>query len=257
MLANNRTTVAARLGMGTMSNQHAVVWGASGGIGRAVVEALDASGKYAVIHAGSRALVEPVSDVIRPFTFDLGDETSIAAAAAEVAANGPVDLTMVATGILHDAAHQPEKSFATLTANAMVALYRVNTVGPALIAKHMIQAMPKGRRSVFAALSARVGSIGDNRLGGWHSYRASKAALNMIIANLAIELRRTRPHAIAIGLHPGTVNTSLSAPFQKAVADNNLFSPSVSARHLLAVIDRLTDTASGRVMSWDNQPILP
>ena len=144
-----------------------------------------------------------------------------------------------------------------LTADAMVALYRVNTVGPALIAEHMIQALPKDRRSVFAALSARVGSIGGNRLGGWHSYRASKAALNMIIANLAIELRRTRPHAITIGLHPGTVDTSLSAPFQKRVAEGKLFSPSSSARHLLSVIDSLTDTASGTVMAWDGQRILP
>lgn len=240
-----------------MSNRHAAVWGASGGIGRAVVEALVASGKYAVIHAGSRTVVSPVSCIVLPFIFDLSDEASIAAAAAAVAATGPVDLTMVATGILHDAAHQPEKSFATLTADAMVALYRVNTVGPALIAKHMIQALPKDRRSVFAALSARVGSIGDNRLGGWHSYRASKAALNMIIANLAIELRRTRPHAIAIGLHPGTVDTSLSAPFQKAVADGKLFGPTGSARHLLSVIDSLPDAASGAVIAWDGQRIVP
>lgn len=240
-----------------MIDRHAAVWGASGGIGRAVVEALVASGEYAVIHAGSRAVVSPVSCIVLPFTFDLSDEASIAAAAAAVAATGPVDMTMVATGILHDAAHQPEKSFATLTADAMVALYRVNTVGPALIAKHMIQALPKDRRSVFAALSARVGSIGDNRLGGWHSYRASKAALNMIIANLAIELRRTRPHAIAIGLHPGTVDTSLSAPFQKTVADGKLLGPAGSARHLLSVIDSLTDAASGAVIAWDGQRIVP
>lgn len=240
-----------------MSNQHAVVWGASGGVGRAVVEALQASGEYAVIHAGSRALLAPVSDVVRPFTFDLDDERSIAAAAGGVAATGPTDLTIIATGVLHDAAHQPERSFATLTADAMVALYRVNTVGPALIAKHMIQALPRERRSVFAALSARVGSIGDNRLGGWHSYRASKAALNMIIANLAIELRRTRPHAIAIGLHPGTVDTALSAPFQKAVAQGKLISPPLSAEHLLSVINSLTDIASGTVMAWDGEPIPP
>ncbi len=240
-----------------MSGRRAVVWGASGGIGRAVVKALEASGEYTVVYAGSRSLLAPGSDIVRPFTFDLSDQTSIAAAAAVIAASGPVDLTMVATGILHDAAHQPERSFSMLTADAMVALYRVNTVGPALIAKHMIQALPKDRRSVFAALSARVGSIGDNRLGGWHSYRASKAALNMIIANLAIELRRTRPHAIAIGLHPGTVDTSLSAPFQKAVADGKLFSPTCSARHLLTVIDSLTETASGAVMAWDGSRIMP
>jgi NAD(P)-dependent dehydrogenase (short-subunit alcohol dehydrogenase family) len=106
-------------------------------------------------------------------------------------------------------------------------------------------------------LSARVGSIGDNRLGGWHSYRASKAALNMIIANLAIELRRTHPQAIAIGLHPGTVDTSLSKPFQKGVAKSSLISPQTSARHLLTVIADLKTSDSGGVLAWDSRPISP
>ncbi len=240
-----------------MSVRRAVIWGASGGIGRALVETLAEFDAYDVIHAGSRTSVAPAADVVRPFTFDLLDEASIAASASEVAAAGPVDLTIVATGILHDAQYLPEKRFAALTADAMLAAFRVNTVGPALIAKHMIQALPKDRRSVFAALTARVGSIGDNRLGGWHSYRASKAALNMIIANLAIELNRTRPHAIAVGLHPGTVDTSLSAPFRKGIADGKLLSPTASAQHLLSVIDGLTNTASGAVLAWDGQRIAP
>lgn len=240
-----------------MSDERAVVWGASGGIGRALVDALASSSAYAAVHAGSRARIDTTLDVVRPFTFDLFDEASIAAAANVIAAAGRVDLVIVATGLLHEAGHQPEKSFAALTPDAMVALFRVNTVGPALIAKHMIQALPIDRPSIFAALSARVGSIGDNRLGGWHSYRTSKSALNMIIANLAIELRRTRPLAIAIGLHPGTVNTSLSAPFQKGVADGKLFSPMASAGHLLSVIDTVTSTASGSVLAWDGQRIEP
>ena len=237
--------------------RHAVVWGASGGIGRALVEALASSGNYAVVHAGSRTKLGSASGIVRPFTFDLLDEASIASSASIVAAAGPVDLAIVATGILHTQSHAPEKRFAELDAEAMSAMFRVNTVGPALIAKHTIQALPKDRRSVFAALTARVGSIGDNRLGGWHSYRASKAALNMIIANLAIELNRTKPHAIAVGLHPGTVDTSLSAPFQKGVADGKLFTPGTSARHLLSVIDDLTITASGAVLAWDGQRITP
>ena len=102
-----------------------------------------------------------------------------------------------------------------------------------------------------------MGSIGENRLGGWHSYRASKAALNMIIANLAIELRRTRPKAIAIGLHPGTVDTSLSAPFQKRIADGQLFSPAASAQYLLSVIGGLRDSDSGAVLAWDGRRITP
>jgi NAD(P)-dependent dehydrogenase (short-subunit alcohol dehydrogenase family) len=240
-----------------MIDRRAVVWGASGGIGRALVDALAASGKYSAVLAGSRAPIDAVSNVVHPFTFDLFDEASIAAAADTIAAAGSVDLVIVATGLLHDAGHQPEKSFAALTPDAMVALFRVNTVGPALIAKHMIQSLPRHRPSVFAALSARVGSIGDNRLGGWHSYRSSKAALNMIIANLAIELRNTRPLAIAIGLHPGTVDTSLSAPFQRGVADGKLFSPTASARHLLSVVDTVTIDVSGSVLAWDGQRIAP
>ncbi len=241
-----------------MSDRQAVVWGASGGVGRALIDGLLASDAYGVVHAGGRTQVETVADRVRPFAFDLLDEASIAAAADSIAAAGLVDLVIVATGMLHDAAgHQPEKSFAALTADAMIASFRLNTVGPALIAKHMIQALPRDRRSVFAALSARVGSVGDNRLGGWHSYRASNAALNMIIANLAIELNRTRPLAIAVGLHPGTVDTGLSAPFQKGVADGKLFSPAASAQHLLSVVDALTDTASGAVLAWDGQRIAP
>ena len=240
-----------------MSDARAVVWGASGGIGRALVGQLAASGDYAIIHAGSRTPIEP-AERVRPFAFDLLDEASITAAAASIAAEGSVDLVIVATGMLHDAAgHQPEKSFAALTAEAMAASYRINTIGPALIAKHMIPALPRDRRSVFAALSARVGSIGDNRLGGWHSYRASKAALNMIIANLAIELRRIRPLAIAIGLHPGTVDTGLSAPFQKGVAEGKLFTAEVSAEHLLAVVDGVSEAESGAVLAWDGQRIVP
>lgn len=234
----------------------AVVWGASGGVGRALVAALAASGDYAVVHAGSRAPAAPAAGVVRPFRFDLLDEASIAEAAQAIAADGPVDLAIVATGLLHGGEGlQPEKSFAALEAEAMIALFRANAVGPALIAKHMLPALPKDRRSVFAALSARVGSIGDNRLGGWHSYRASKAALNMLIANLAIELRRTRPSAIAIGLHPGTVDTALSAPFQKRVEPHRLFTPETSASHLLSVIAALGEGDSGGVFAWDGQRI--
>lgn len=240
------------------AERRAVVWGASGGIGSALVDRLAASGDYGVIHAGSRSPVSPASDAVRPFAFDLLDEASIAGAANAIAAEGPVDLVIVATGMLHDAAgYKPEKSFVALAADAMIAAFRINTVGPALIAKHTIQALPRDRRSLFAVLSARVGSIGDNRLGGWHSYRASKAALNMIVTNLAIELRRSRPLAIAVGLHPGTVATALSAPFQQGVAPGGLFTPQVSAAHLLAVIDAATDEDSGAVLAWDGQTVAP
>lgn len=235
-------------------SHRAVIWGASGGIGGALVTALAASGKFAAIHAGSRTPIA-ASRVVRPFAFDLDDEASIAAAARTIADEGPVSLAIVATGLLHAPGLQPEKSFAAIDAEAMLAVLRANAIGPALIAKHMLGALPRGERSVFAALSARVGSIGDNRLGGWHSYRASKAALNMLIANLAIELRRTHPRAIAVGLHPGTVDTGLSAPFQKRVPAGTLFTPATSAAHLLRVIEGLGEADSGGVFAWDGARI--
>ena len=121
--------------------------------------------------------------------------------------------------------------------------------------KHFLPLMPRDRRAVFAALSARVGSIGDNRLGGWHSYRASKAALNMILKNLSIELARTHPQAVVAGLHPGTVDTALSVPFQKGVAADKLFTADYSASRLLAVLDGLTPADSGGVFAWDGARI--
>lgn len=149
----------------------------------------------------------------------------------------------------------PEKTLRAIQPEAMARMFAVNTIGPALIAKHWLPRLPKDRRAVFAVLSARVGSIGDNRLGGWHGYRASKAALNMLIANFAIEMRRTHPLAVIVALHPGTVATGLSRPFQSGVAPGQLFSPETSAAHLLDVIDRLTPEDSGGFFAWDGTRI--
>jgi NAD(P)-dependent dehydrogenase (short-subunit alcohol dehydrogenase family) len=134
---------------------------------------------------------------------------------------------------------------------ALGQMIAVNAIGPALVAKHLLPLTPRGRPSVFAALSARVGSIGDNRLGGWHGYRASKAALNMLIRTLAIEHRRTRPVGVCVALHPGTVDTALSAPFQSGVRPEKLFSPTRSATALLQVMDRLGPEDSGGFFAWD------
>lgn len=142
-----------------------------------------------------------------------------------------------------------------LTAEHLLRDYRVNTVGPALVAKHFLPLLPRDRRAIFAALSARVGSTSDNRLGGWHSYRASKAALNMILRNLAIELVRSHPQAIVAGLHPGTVQTRLSEPFQRGVQPEKLFTPEHSAGRLLSVLDGLAPADSGGVFAWDGTVI--
>jgi NAD(P)-dependent dehydrogenase (short-subunit alcohol dehydrogenase family) len=185
---------------------------------------------------------------------DLRDEATIEAAALTL---GEVDLVIIATGLLHDGAVKPEKTWRALDAQAMQANFEINTIGPALVAKHVLPLLPRDRRAVFAALSARVGSIGDNRLGGWYSYRASKAALNQIIRCLSLELATKRPHAICIGLHPGTVDTALSKPFQANVADAKLFTAAQSAAHLLAVLSDLTPAQSGRVFDWAGDEVLP
>ncbi|WP_125256426.1 SDR family NAD(P)-dependent oxidoreductase [Brevundimonas fluminis] len=218
----------------------AVVIGASGGIGAAVAERLGTSGRFEVVHALSRSRTG----------LDLEDEATIAAAAARVSDGPAPTLVFVATGVLHDG-HQPERTHRALTSDHLLRDFRVNAVGPALVAKHFLPLLPRDSRAVFAALSARVGSIGDNRLGGWHAYRASKAALNMILRNLAIELSRTHPQTIVAGLHPGTVDTALSAPFRKGVDPAKLFAPDAAAGRLLAVLDGLTSADSGRVFDWD------
>ncbi len=120
-----------------------------------------------------------------------------------------------------------------------------------MVAKHFLPLLPRQGKSVFAALSARVGSIGDNRLGGWYGYRASKAGLNMIIRTLSIELTRSKPEAICVGLHPGTVDTALSRPFQSSLPPGCLFSPERSAGELLKVVDKLTCEDTGRIFAWD------
>jgi NAD(P)-dependent dehydrogenase (short-subunit alcohol dehydrogenase family) len=228
----------------------AVVFGAGGGIGCALADRLTASGRFASVHVGARRALP--SDPVRvPFTYDLTDEDSIINAVSGIAISP--DLVLVASGLLHDGCNaiSPEKTLRAIRPEAMARLFAVNTIGPALIAKHMLPKLPRDRPAVFAVLSARVGSIGDNRLGGWHGYRASKAALNMLIANLAIEMRRTHPLAVIVALHPGTVATSLSEPFQAGVAADKLFSPETSATHLLNVIDRLSPEDSGSFLAWN------
>lgn len=233
---------------------HVAVFGASGGIGAALVAALAQSGKAHTIHAGARRAPESAGPV-HGFAFDLEDEASIAAAAEGFAGHGPLDLAIVATGVLHADGLAPEKTWRALSAEAMERAFRVNAIGPALVGKHVLPRLARDRRSVFAALSARVGSISDNRLGGWHAYRASKAALNMLVANFAIELARTNPKAIAVALHPGTVDTGLSRPFQGGVKPDSLFPPERSAAHLLAVLDGLGPTDSGGLFAWDGARI--
>ena len=227
----------------------AAIFGASGGIGHALCDALAAGGTE-IIHAGSRSGEGPAGTGIRPFAFDLKEEASIAAAAEAMRADPP-QLVIAATGVLTLAdGTGPERTYKRLDPVTMAEVLALNTIGPALIAKHMLGIMPRGSAFTFAALSARVGSISDNRLGGWHSYRASKAALNMLLKNFALEMARTHPDSVIVGLHPGTVDSGLSRPFQSGLADGQLTTPQDAAANLLRVLAGLTPEDSGRVFDF-------
>jgi NAD(P)-dependent dehydrogenase (short-subunit alcohol dehydrogenase family) len=231
------------------------VIGAAGGIGRAFVELLASECPAATIHALSRSAEQSAERVHHHF-IDVTEETSIRAAAETWSRDCPLDLVIVASGILHRGSElQPEKSMRALDPEALEEVFRINAIGPAMVAKHFLPRLRTGHKTVFAALSARVGSISDNRLGGWASYRASKAALNMLLKTLAIEHARRWPDSVVVALHPGTVDTALSKPFSSRVPAERLFEPSRSARHLLGVIDDLTPEATGGFFAWDGTPI--
>ncbi len=234
--------------------QTAVIFGASGGIGSALVGAVNASRKFSDVHAVARRLC-PERAGVRTHVADVTDEAGIERVAGSIAAEGTVDLVIVATGILHEGEIGPEKSLKAIDPAAMARLFAVNAMGPALVAKHFVPLLPRQGRSIFAALSARVGSIEDNRLGGWYSYRASKAALNQVIRTLAVELKRTRPEAIALALHPGTVTTALSKPFRNDETHSGLFAPEDAAAKLLKVLDLATVAQSGAIVAWDGSRI--
>jgi len=226
----------------------AVVIGASGGIGAAFEAALIDEGVFEVVHgfARSRGGAQHL---------DVLDEASIAAAAATVAKGPPPRLVIVASGVLHADGHGPEKALRDLDPAWLAQVYAVNAIGPALVAKHFLPLMPRGERTVFAALSARVGSISDNQLGGWYGYRASKAALNMLVRNLAIEERRRNSRAIVVALHPGTVDTALSRPFQGNVQPGRLFDAERAALQLLDVIEELKVPDSGKLFDFEGKEI--
>ena len=162
---------------------------------------------------------------------------------------------IVATGLLHEGERGPEKAIRDLDGDWLMRQYAVNAIGPALVAKHVLPRMPRQGRSVFAVLSARVGSISDNRLGGWYGYRASKAALNQLVRSLAIEDKRRNDRGLVVALHPGTVDTKLSQPFQQSGRD--LFRPDRAAVQLLDVLDGLKPQDSGKLFAWDGTEIAP
>lgn len=235
--------------------KNVTIIGASGGIGKAVVEQLSNSAQIEKILACGRSEISFNSPNIEYQTIDLTDEATIESVAKRASEIGSQDLVFVTTGFLHNNDIKPEKAIRNLSIEGFEQNFAINTIGPALVAKHFLPVMKKDDKSVFACLSARVGSISDNGLGGWYAYRASKAALNMVLKNLSIEAQRRYKQMIILGLHPGTVDSSLSEPFQGNVSKEKLFTPQYSAQKLLEVIDNATFENSGDVIAWDGQRI--
>ncbi|ATG44451.1 saccharopine dehydrogenase-like protein [Phaeobacter piscinae] len=235
--------------------QHIVIIGATGGIGSALVDHYAAQSPASLTAVARSAL--PSRPRVDTHQVDITDDAQLSELANTLRSRDIApDLVLVATGILSDETGlTPEKSYRQQDPEAFRKVFEINTFAPANVAKHLLPIMPRKGRAVFAALSARVGSISDNGLGGWHAYRASKAALNMLIRNYAIETARSNDQMICVGLHPGTVRTLLSGPFSKNVPESALFEPSQSAAYLAQVIDGLSPDDSGRVFDWAGKEI--
>ncbi|MEW8626873.1 MAG: SDR family NAD(P)-dependent oxidoreductase [Candidatus Thiodiazotropha sp.] len=235
-----------------------LVAGATGGIGKALTEVVSKQHPDATLIRLARDpthLVELKNPTI-DLQFDLLKESSISQAIDQIT-TGSVDLAFIATGFLHDQHYKPEKTYKSLTADHLLHAYQLNAIGPALICKYLIPRMNDQHISRIGILSARVGSISDNRLGGWHAYRSSKAALNMLIKNYAIELGYKRRQLIIVGLQPGTTDTQLSAPFQANVPDGQLQTTQYTADQLLKVMAYLKMEDSGRLFDFLGLPFEP
>ena len=231
----------------------ALVVGASGGIGSALADRLDAHPRFDTVLRTARHPAA-ASDVL---TLDLTRDASIDACAAAVRERtDTLHLVLICAGLLHDdpAGVKPEKRLQDLSRDALARSFDVNAVGPLLLARALAPLVPRRDHAVWGTLSARVGSIEDNRLGGWYAYRAAKAAQNMFTRNLAIELGRRHRGLAVVALHPGTVATDLSAPFRAPDAAG-VFTPETSAARLLEVVDGLDASATGRFLAWDGSEI--
>ena len=236
--------------------KNVAIIGSSGAIGRAFLDAYIADKDISNIYSISRTEVKSNDKRITHINIDVTDEVSVKAAASKIEENR-LDRLIVATGVLHTKSFGPEKSIKDIKIENFVKIFSVNTFGPALIGKYFLPLMTKDQKSIVAFLSARVGSISENKLGGWYAYRASKSALNQIIKNFSIEAKRTNSSGIIIGLQPGTVKSKLSEPFQKNVKKGKLFLPEDSVDSLIKVIENVMQNDSGKIFDWEGEEIAP
>ena len=232
-----------------------VIFGATGAIGNALLSKLATDYPNAKISAFSQQEVIGKLTNVDYGQINYDDESSIDAISNKFEKN--LDLVFVATGILHTQDLSPEKSLKQVSSGNFQSLFAANTIFPALVAKYFIPKLNNKYKSILAVISARVGSISDNKLGGWYAYRMSKAALNMFVKTASIETQRLNKSAMIVALHPGTVESNLSKPFQARVSEGKLFSAEYSADKLLQVLDNLTINDTGKCFAWDGREIQP
>ena len=233
--------------------QKIAIFGANGSIGQALCAHYQ---KQSDVYAFTRNDFDIDESGLVKILLDDFNEDSVFQAANKFD-NNFFDKIIVSIGILHNERFMPEKRIEEGSSDQFLEIIRINTLIPTLIAKSFYKKLKKNDKSTLAFLSARVGSITDNSSGGWYSYRASKAALNMVIKNLSIELRRYNKELVVIGLHPGTVDSRLSQPFQKNLEDSKIFSADFSVLKLSSVIDSLDIDDSGKCIAWDGEDVLP
>ena len=238
-----------------MSKNIAII-GSSGAIGNAFVEHYLKDNSIQNIFTFSRNAADHLSNKVSSYKMDVESQESIQKAAEQIK-DHIIDRVIIASGILHTESFGPEKSIKDLNYETFAKVYSINTIGPALIGRYFIPLLNKNEKSVIAFLSARVGSISDNKLGGWYSYRSSKTALNQIVKNFSIELKRSNKNAIVLALQPGTVESNFSEPFKKNVSQEKLFSPEYSVELLSKVIESSSEVDSGNLISYDGDTINP
>ncbi len=256
-------------GTSRLADGDALVVGGSRGIGLALANALleagdtgHVTGRVFVTHRhasppGSlQLLTDRYGERLQPLQCELGDDASIAALGDQLrAAKATLALTLHAAGILHEEGLKPEKALTQAQGASLLRLFEINSIAPLLVARTVLPLVPRSGPCHFAALSAMVGSIEDNRIGGWYGYRASKAALNQFLKTLAIEARRTHPGLCVTAIHPGTTDTDLSKPFQANVPEQKLYTPEQSAERILRVVMAGTPETSGRFMNWNGETL--
>ena len=234
-----------------------VIIGASGAIGSALLKLYCADQSNNVFGFSRQKNTEFKCLNLTQDQIDILDENSIDLLVNKYFSQIKIDILIIATGLLHTDHISPEKSLRDVSLEKFQTIFATNTAGPALILKYFSKALPNDRPGVMAVISARVGSISDNQLGGWYSYRASKAALNMVIKNASIEVRRKFLQGIIVGLHPGTVVSELSKPFQSNVPKEKLFTSNYAAAKLKRVVERLVLDDNGKCLDFNGDVILP